>query len=203
VPDDRLVDWYRAVLALPNKVIRDYLLLLLFTGMRRREAAALRWDEVDFGLGVIRIPAERTKSHRTLVLPMTNIVRGLLVARLEVGRDSSGFVFPGNSRSGHLEEPQAALLSIERATGIRVIVHDLRRTYITVAESTDISPLALKALVNHSMDDDVTSRHYVRLTVERLRGPAQRVADRLKELCGIGIASPGLTEAPEPAAVAE
>jgi hypothetical protein len=24
------------------------------------------------------------------------------------------------------------------------------------------------------------------MTVERLRGPAQRIADRLKELCGIG-----------------
>jgi integrase len=29
-------------------MLRDYVLLLLFTGMRRREAAALRWNEVDF-----------------------------------------------------------------------------------------------------------------------------------------------------------
>jgi len=27
---------------------RDYLLLLLFTGLRRREAAAMQWSEVDF-----------------------------------------------------------------------------------------------------------------------------------------------------------
>ena len=56
--------------------------------------------------------------------------------------------------------------------------HDLRRTYVTVAENTDISALALKALVNHSLGDDVTAG-YVQMTVDRLRDPAQRVADRL------------------------
>jgi integrase len=70
-------------------------------------------------------------------------------------------------------------------TKITVTPHDLRRTYVTVAEDTDISPLALKALVNHSLGDDVTAG-YVQMTVERLRDPAQRVADKLKELCGIG-----------------
>jgi hypothetical protein len=38
--------------------------------------------------------------------------------------------------------------------------------------------------MNHAMPRDVTSG-YVQLTVERLREPAQRVADRMKELCGI------------------
>jgi hypothetical protein len=38
--------------------------------------------------------------------------------------------------------------------------------------------------VNHALGNDVTSG-YVRMTVERLREPAQRVCDRLMELCGI------------------
>jgi hypothetical protein len=44
---------------------------------------------------------------------------------------------------------------------------------------------------------------YVQLTVERLREPAQRVADRLKKLCGLVGAPPGVSEAPRPADVAE
>jgi hypothetical protein len=39
-------------------------------------------------------------------------------------------------------------------------------------------------LVNHAIGGDVTA-HYVLMSLERLREPAQRVADRLKELCGI------------------
>ena len=41
------------------------------------------------------------------------------------------------------------------------------------------SPIALKALVNHSLNGDVTSG-YVIVTPERLREPAQRVTDRLR-----------------------
>jgi hypothetical protein len=43
---------------------------------------------------------------------------------------------------------------------------------------------ALKALVNHALGGDVTAG-YVTMTTERLRGPARRVADRMKKLCGI------------------
>jgi len=123
---------------------------------------------------------------RKLDLPVTDILRDILVARQLIGRDASGFVFPANSRSGHIEEPRFTLRLVAEATDIRVTVHDLRRTFITIAESTDISALALKALVNHSLGDDVTAG-YIVSGVERLRKPAQRVADRLKELCGIGV----------------
>lgn len=47
IPCENLGSFYSAVLQLPP-MVRDYLLLLLFTGLRRREAAALRWAEVDF-----------------------------------------------------------------------------------------------------------------------------------------------------------
>ena len=43
---------------------------------------------------------------------------------------------------------------------------------------------ALKALVNHSLNGDVTAG-YVQHSVERLRVPAQRVADELRRLCRI------------------
>ena len=88
-------------------------------------------------------------------------------------------------KSGHLSEPKFPLNQIALSTGIRVSAHDLRRTFITVAESCDISPIALKALVNHSLNGDVTSG-YVIINAERLREPAQRVTDRLKALCGCG-----------------
>ncbi len=142
---------------------------MLFTGLRRREAAALRWDEIDLGARVIRLPAARTKAGRKLDLPMSSFVRDLLVARRALGNDG-GWVFGADSASGHIEEPSSTFEEVAKATaianakaagveiddddapreliekyGIVVSCHDLRRTFITVAESTDISPLALKA----------------------------------------------------------
>ena len=92
-------------MALPNPVARDYLLLLLFTGLRRTEAATLRWGDVDFVERVIRLPAARTKAGRKLDLPMTDIVRDLLVARRAIGKEE--YVFPSDSKSKHISEPRA------------------------------------------------------------------------------------------------
>jgi integrase len=178
---DEMPRFYNGLLSLPNPVARDYLLLLLFTGLRRREAASLRWEHVDFAHRVIRLPAANTKAGRKLDLPMPDFVYDLLTARFAVGREGP-FVFPADSKSGHIEEPAFPLDQLANATGIRVSAHDLRRTFITTAESTDISPLALSALVNHSLGRDVTSG-YVVMTAERLRAPAQRVCDRIKVLC--------------------
>ncbi|HYU12569.1 MAG TPA: tyrosine-type recombinase/integrase [Stellaceae bacterium] len=183
VRPDQLPAFYAAVDALPSRTAVDYIKLLLFTGLRRNEAAALLWEEIDFAERVIRLPAKRTKARRKLDLPMSDFVRNMLVARRALGRDGP-FVFPADSRSGHLTEPKFPLAQVARDTGIAISAHDLRRTYTTVAEGTDISPLALKALVNHSLGNDVTSG-YVIATVDRLREPAQRVGDRLKDLCGI------------------
>ena len=129
----------RAVDALENDVAQDFVKLLLFTGLRRSEAAALRWEEIDFATKTIRLPAKRTKAGRRLDLPMSSFVRDLLIARRAIGNDH-GWVFPANSRSGHMEEPSSAFEAIEKRSGIKVSSHDLRRTYTTIAESTDISP---------------------------------------------------------------
>lgn len=180
---DQLPTFYKAVCALPSKVARDYLLLLLFTGLRRREAASLRWTDIDLKERIIRIPAQRTKSGEALDLPMTDLVHDLLVARRALG--DTVFVFPANSKSGYIEEPKFPLSAVAAATGITVSAHDLRRTFITNAESTDMSPLALKALVNHALPKGDVTAGYVQMDVERLRKPAQRVVNKLKELCGV------------------
>ncbi len=183
VPATALPRFYAALHNVPNAIARDYLLLLLFTGLRRSEAAALTWDDIDFEARTLRIPAERAKGKRKLALPMTDFVFEMLAARAKLGK--AEFVFLADSASGHIEEPRAALETACKDAGIPCLkVHDLRRTFITVAESADISPIALKALVNHSLGGDVTMG-YVQLTAERLREPAQRVCDRMKQLCGI------------------
>jgi integrase len=177
---DELTDFYAGVMALKNPIARDYILLLLFTGLRRTEAATLKWEDIDFTERVIHLPAVSTKAGRKLDLPMSDFVRDLLVARRALG--NPGFVFPGGGESGRISD--TGLAAVAATTGITVSAHDLRRTFLTAAESADISPIALKALVNHTVGSDVTSG-YIILTTERLREAAQKVADKLKSLCGI------------------
>lgn len=184
VKDAELPRFVEAVMALENSIHRDFLILCLFTGFRRSEACALKWDHVDFEERSIRVPASGTKTGKKLAVPMSDHVYALMMARREVGIDPAGWVFPANSKSGHLAEPRAALDRIAEQTGIRVTPHDLRRTYATVAESSDIPYAALKALLNHAPPRDITGG-YTKITVERLRSPQQRVTDKMLELIGI------------------
>jgi integrase len=115
---------------------------------------------------------------------MTDFVQSLLVSRQNLGRENE-YVFAASGERGHVRDPGFSLSLVRKATGIEVSPHDLRRTYVTVAESADISPLALKALVNHSLGGGDVTSGYVQMTTERLREPAQRVADKIRELCGI------------------
>ena len=89
----------------------------------------------------------------------------------------SPLVFPAESKSGHIAEPKEKL-------GVKFTVHGLRNTFITVAESLDISPYAIKMLVNHSLPDkqDVTAG-YISPELDRLRAPMQEISDRLRLLC--------------------
>jgi integrase len=185
VKDDDMEKFYAAVMTLENHVQRDFIRLVLFTGLRRRECARLDWDAVDFKAGIIRVPSSSTKNDEPLDLPMSDAARDILIARRAIG--NAKFIFPANSASGHIEEPKSALAEVAARCGVRVSVHDLRRTFASVAERSGVTFLALKALVNHTIDDnsdDVTAG-YVIVSSEQLREAAQRVADRMKELCGL------------------
>ena len=89
------------------------------------------------------------------------------------------------SESGHVEELQAHYERIERAGGAKFWFHGLRNAFITVAERELMLPRSLtKRLVNHARPQDVTEGYAADWTVEQLREPAQRIADRIDELMG-------------------
>jgi integrase len=183
IKQDNIARFYAAVCGLENTVARDWILLMLHTGLRRRESAALRWEHIDFSARIIHVPANLTKNKQPLDLPMTTYVHDLLKARREQG--NAKFIFPSYAVSGHIEEAKHVFEQVATACDIVVSAHDLRRTYITIADSCDISYAALKQLVNHSMKSDVT-RGYIQMEAERLRKAAQTVCDKLLVLCGVG-----------------
>lgn len=187
-PEDLPV-WFKAVEAYSNPKGRDYLLLLLYTGLRRNEAARLQWADIDFRKKVFTFTPEKKRGERPeddrVTMPMSDQLHRLLLKRRAVGYEN-GYIFPGKHPSPFLSNPDNYKRDIIQATGIKFCFHDLRRTFITIAESLDIPHYSLKALLNHSMGNDVTGG-YIQITPERLRGPMQRIADRIDELVSMSV----------------
>jgi len=180
----QLPAWFRAVDILKSSaafdhawVASDLLRLLLFTGLRKQEALSLRWDAVDLREKTFTLT--HTKNHEPLTLPMSDYVEGIFQDRLELAVND--YVFPGKEGEGHLVEPKRQVAHVVETSGVAFTLHDLRRTFITIAESLDIPMFAIKRLVNHKMSGDVTAG-YIVSDVERLRDPMQRITDRLIEL---------------------
>jgi integrase len=115
------------------------------------------------------------------MLPLSDFLVNLLAVRRNATASRSEFVFPGNGVTGHMVEPKKMLARVRALSGVEFTLHDLRRTFITVAESLDISAYALKRLLNHKDRHDVTAG-YIVLSVERLRRPMQMIADQLTVL---------------------
>lgn len=167
-----LAEWYRAVNELANPTLRDYLLLILFTGLRRQEAAKLTWEQVDLKAKTLTVLD--TKNHQDHSLPFSAYIHQLLEQRKQQAINQ--FVFPGTGEEGHIIEPRKQMAKVTAQSGVSFTVHDLRRTFITIAESLDISAYAVKRLLNHKMNGDVTAG-YIMNDVERLRKPMETISE--------------------------
>lgn len=181
---ETLPPWFSAVNEYHLPKGRDYMLLLLYTGLRRMEAATLKWSDLDFKKKTFTFSPEKKAEVRPeddrVTMPMSEQLHKLLLKRRAVGWENE-FVFPGKYPSPHVSNPDNWKRDIIKTSGVTWTFHDLRRTFIKIAESLDIPHYALKALLNHSMGNDVTGG-YIIINTERLREPTQRVVDRIMEL---------------------
>ena len=73
---------------------------------------------------------------------------------------------------------------VTKQSGVTFSVHDLRRTFTTVADTLDVPHYALKRLLNHSMAADVTAG-YIVSDVERLRGPMEKITNYFLKAGGL------------------
>jgi integrase len=166
----QLRGWMAAVNSLDNEVVRDYLLTLLFTGLRKNEAAQLRWCDVDLEERTLKI--DDTKNREPHMLPLTNYLYGILANRWQ--RHEGDYVFPGLRTTTHIDDCRNHVAIVAKESGVPFRLHDLRRTFITIAESLDIPYYAIKRLANHRDGSDVTIG-YVIADVERLREPMKKI----------------------------
>lgn len=182
-----LAPWFKAVMNIKNdslgknrETIRDYLILVLFTGLRKEEAACLTWANVDLNTKTLKV--KDTKNHLDHTLPLSDFLFDLFQQRK--GSVVNEYVFPGSRWIGHITEQRKQMAKVIQESGVTFTIHDLRRTFITIAESQDISAYSLKRLLNHKMNNDVTAGYIIK-DVERLRDPMQKITSYLLKCMGL------------------
>ena len=166
IPDSKLSLWYHEIMQLRQTTIRDYLLLLLLTGLRRMECATLRWKEnIDFENRIITVGSDVTKNGMEHKLPMSDLIYQILRHRYEQQARTTKYVFPGRGGKSHLVDSTHVIAQIPHKIDCPFVLHDLRRCFLSRGERLGLSLFTLKRLANHSFGRDITTS-YIILDVE-------------------------------------
>ncbi len=184
LPPREIRKWLAAVGHLGYDTSRDFLILLLFTGARKEEAATLTWGDVDLvdGTAIFR----ETKTGSPLYVPLAKYAVDMLKRRHRMYYDDNAadFIFQSYGKTGHITDVRNSLTVVGKETGIRIMPHDLRRSFLTYCNNVGVPVFTQKRLVNHALPKDVTEG-YVQFTIESLRQEVEKVAAYILRLAGI------------------
>ncbi|HEY9678863.1 MAG TPA: site-specific integrase [Drouetiella sp.] len=172
-----LAAWWRAVQAIDDTSVRDFFIVVLFTGARKSEILNLKWVDVNLEHRVIHFRDTKTVARD---VPYSTFVSSLLDGRAYSAEGEYVFDEPGGKRVSQtkIEEYKRVAWKL---TGKRWTVHDLRRSYATHADFLEERPEPVMELVGHK-NRSMTERYTIR-SIERLRRTAHRISDSLLQFC--------------------
>jgi integrase len=127
--------------------------LLILTGCRREEIGGLRWRELDLAAGIMTIPGERTKNHRTHTLGLPQMA--LEILRSAPRREEREFVFGG--RGGSFSAWSYSTVALNNRIAVAEgkplahwTLHDLRRSMRTGLGRIGVQPHIAELTLNHT-----------------------------------------------------
>ncbi|MBU1140882.1 MAG: tyrosine-type recombinase/integrase [Proteobacteria bacterium] len=148
------------------ELLRDYVLISLFTGARRSNVLSMRWNEISFDRLIWTVPAQKSKNSEPMSIPLVIDTLKILERRKKNSR--SVFVFPGNGKTGHYGEPKRAWGTMTKRAGlIDVRLHDLRRTMGSWQTMTGASSTIVGKTLGHKSPE--ATAVYARLNLDPVR----------------------------------
>jgi integrase/recombinase XerD len=128
-----------------NKRDKAIVLFLVDSGLRRAEACALNWSDVDMQTGLVRVKQGKGRKDRSAVIGAKT--RRALLAYRRTLTDREGVLFQ-TERGTRFTGPglQRVFRRLSKRTGIKVTPHALRRTFTILALRAGMRPLHLQNL---------------------------------------------------------
>lgn len=188
---EQLAQWFDAVRRLPNPVTSAYLQALLLTGARRREMAALRWEDVDFQWRQITIKDKATSKGGetgTRTIPLTPYLLHLL----SVLPRRNEWVFSSlTSTGGMVAEPRMAHTKALEGAGLpHLSIHGLRRSFGTLCEWVEV-PSGISAQIMGHSPSALAEKHYRRRPIDLLRTWHDEIERWILEQAKVSFTAPG------------
>jgi len=150
------VDGFFAALETAPVKVKLLILLMLLTGMRIGEARRCRWCYLDRANRLLRIPD--SKSGKPRIIPLSE--QAFLIIEALLALKVNDWLFPGQG-DGPMSAPSKQfrkLVTLAGADGLWL--HDIRRSFSSVASQTGTDMISLSRVLGHS-HVTVTERYVV------------------------------------------
>lgn len=159
----------------PSEMMRDFFLVLLFTGARSGEVRSMKFSNLDIKAKIWRLGRHDTKTDDSRVVVLPTPVIAILARRENALQEGAKYVFKSHGKSGHLQEPKRAwsrILGQAKITDFRI--HDLRHTWASWMVAQGVSlPIIQKALGHQSI---TSTAIYSNTSLELIANEAERTA---------------------------
>jgi len=144
--------------------------LLILTGCRKSEILSLKWREIDFSLGCLRL--EDSKTGQKIVMlgaPALQILASLSK------QEGSDYVFPAMKGKGHYIGLPKAWRRIRKQAGLEdVRIHDLRHSFASVGAGAGMGLQVVGKLLGHS--NPKTTARYAHIADDPVRAAADSIS---------------------------
>jgi integrase len=152
--------------------------MCLLTGARRSNIMQMRWEQVNLNTNIWIIP--QTKNGEPHTVPLVEMAIEILKQRKKNQINGNPWVFPGNSRAGHMVDPKKAWARILKRANIENLrIHDLRRSLGSWQATTGASLSIIGKTLAHKNVN--TTAIYARLNIDPVRDAMQRATQAMLE----------------------
>ena len=156
---------------------QDFLLTFVLTGLRRSEVEQLAWANIDLKYGTLKII--NPKNGDDLLLPLGDTLLHIFKQRKKYSNRCK-YIFPATNNQTHIKDRRHVRHKIAETTGISFTFHDLRRTFTSIANRCGIGMYTVKALINHSYQDDSDiTADYTQIDAKDLRDAMNKIENHI------------------------
>ena len=142
-----------------RRTTRCLLEFQLHTMVRPAEAAGAKWAEIDLNKRVWHIPAERMKSKREHLVPLSDSALKILNEMQPISGHRS-HVFPSESRPRQAMNSQTTNMAIKRmGFDGKLVAHGLRAIASTILNETGHDPNLIEAALAHKDHNETRSAY--------------------------------------------
>lgn len=180
--------------AVESSPLRDFFLLALFTGARRSNLQAMKWQDINLTDATWTIP--HTKNGQAVTIALSPEALAILTERKAAAILNAVYVFSGPGKSGHLTDPKKAWAATLETAGLKNLrIHDLRRTLGSWQTRAGASLSIIGKSLGHKSQQ--ATAIYARLDLDPVRTSVETATAALVEASKV---TPGtIAPSPEPA----